>query len=131
MAVSNPLLVTEGWRITRNPHALMPEPGTTILIGHSKSGKACSVAWVDKAKTLRTIDNLVERNGYWEAIVKNGSQYYVVTVWEARGENGRRAIAGDVELGRKSTMASKKGGSDGSMSSTWGAEANPGGGGKD
>ena len=128
MTANDHLLAPEGWRITRNNNPLIPAPGTTILIGRSKSGKACSVAWVDKSMALRTIDNLVDKGDYWEAVVKNGSQYYVVTVWETQGSNGKRAIAGDVELGRRSLRSSKKGGWEGTMSSTWGAEANPGGG---
>jgi hypothetical protein len=123
---NNHLLAPQGWRVTRCNKPLIPEPGTTILIGRSKNGKACSVAWVDKSMALRTIDNLVDKGGYWEALVKNGSQYYVVTVWE----EGEHKIAGDVEPGRRSTRAGKKGGWEHDMSSTWGAEANPGGGGR-
>jgi hypothetical protein len=128
MPVNN-LLAPAGWIITRNENPLIPEPGTTILIGQAKSGKACCVAWVNKARVLRTIDNLMPKDGYWEAIVKDGSKYYVVTVWETKSANGKRAIAGDVEIGRRSARAaSGKGGKwDGNMSSTWGAEANPGG----
>ena len=131
MTADDYLLAPGGWKITRNENnknPLIPEPGTTILIGRCKSGKACSLAWVDRSKVLRTIDNLVDKGKYWEAIVKNGPQYYVVTVWETQGKTGRREIAGDVEVGRKSAKgASKKGGWEGTMSSTWGAEANPGG----
>lgn len=128
MTGDNYLLAKEGWKITRNENPLIPEPGTTILIGRCKNGKACSVAWMDKTKVLRTIDNLTDKGKYWQAIVKDGPKYYVVTVWETKGANGQRAIAGDVEVGRKSAKGeSRKGGREGTMSSTWGAEANPGG----
>lgn len=129
MTANDHLLAPEGWKITRNQNLLIPEPGTTILIGRSKNGKSYSVAWLDKqSKVLRTIDNLMNKGEYWEAVVKNGPQYYVVTVWEIPGDKGKRKIAGDVELGRRSARSGKRGWG-GSMSSTWGAETNPGGGG--
>src|SRR5687767_41370 len=105
MTGDNYLLAPGGWKITRNKNSLIPEPGTTILIGRCKNGKACSVAWVDKSKVLRTIENLVDKGDYWEATVKNGSQYYVITIWETAGTAGKREIAGDVEVGRRSAKA--------------------------
>jgi hypothetical protein len=132
-------LAPEGWRISfKDPKSaicakLLPKPGTTLLIGRSKTRGACTVVWMDdSSKNLRTLDNLVSKGAYWEAIIRDGKKYFVVTAWKGTSKDGKPTIAGDIEEGRKSKLAARaaalKPGTELTTQGTWGAETNPGGG---
>lgn len=134
-------LAPEGWRINfKDPKnaactKLLPDAGTTLLIGRSRTGGACTVVWMDSgSKNLRTLDKLVCRGPYWEAVIRSGRKYFVVTAWKAPSRNGTPRIVGHIEEGRKSKLAVRaaalKPETDFNMEGTWGAEANPTGGGR-
>ncbi|HWN44630.1 MAG TPA: hypothetical protein VNW71_20570 [Thermoanaerobaculia bacterium] len=133
-------LAPGGWKIDfKDPKnavctKLLPKPGTTLLIGRSRKRGACTVVWMDDSSgNLRTLDNLVCKGAYWEAVIRAGNKYFVITAWKAKGTDGTPRIAGDIEEGRKSNKlvaraAAWKPGTDFNTQGTWGAEANPGGG---
>jgi len=133
-------LAPGGWRINfRNPKnaictRLLPKPGTTLLIGRSKTVGACTVVWMDdSSKSLRTVEKLVCKGPYWEAIIQDDKKkFYVVTAWKGTSKDGKPTIAGDIEEGRGSKLVAQaaaawKPGTDFTTQGTWGAEANPGG----
>jgi hypothetical protein len=133
-------LAPAGWRINfRDPNntictRLLPKPGTTLLIGRSKTDGVCTVVWMDdSSKKLRTVEKLVCKGAYWEAIIQDGKKNYVVTAWKGTSKDGKPTIVGDIEVGRKShklaaSAAALKPGKDLTTQGTWGAEANSGGG---
>lgn len=134
-------LAPGGWRINfRNPDnaactKLLPKPGTTLLIGRSRIEGVCTVVWMDEgSKKLRTVEKLVCKGAYWEAIVQDEKKKsYVVTAWKGTSKDGKPTIAGDIEEGRRSKLVAKaaaalKPGTELTTQGTWGAEANPGGG---
>jgi hypothetical protein len=131
-------LVPGGWKMTfkdsgnQGCSELLPEVGATILIGRSRTGTGCSVVWMDRTGVLRTIDKLAPNGDQWQATVKYDGKYYFVTV----GKNprprvaGGREILGTVRVGRTTAAAGWKPGGGYDMTGTWGAEANPTGGGR-
>ena len=137
MTAISHFLAPGGWKIDfKDPSnlgctKLLPDTGTTLLIGRSKTDNVCNVVWMDRSKALRTLNNLVCKGPYWEAVIQSGKQYYVVTVWKGKTQKGRARISGDIELGRKSKLAAKaeawRPGTDFEAQGTWGAEVNPGG----
>ncbi len=135
MAETSHLLEPGGWRMTYRESknkvcsAILPDPGTTILIGQPRTGKGCSAVWVDGEGKLRTI-SIVQVGDHWEAKVKHEGKSYVITVGVRPDTNGRPTIGGLVKPATTSRTAPiRKPPGPMEAQGTWGAEANPGGGG--
>jgi hypothetical protein len=117
MADMSYFLKPGGWKITRRDEVcgkILPTGGT-VLIGRAESGKGCSLAWVDGGNCLRLV-TLAEPSGKqltWKGLLRHETGDYGITV-----KKGKKGIEGTVEMSRGKNM-----------SGTWGAEANPGGGG--
>ncbi|HEX5720150.1 MAG TPA: hypothetical protein VF179_28595 [Thermoanaerobaculia bacterium] len=135
------LLRPGGWRMTfKNSKnkvcsELLPDTGTTILIGLPSKGKGCNVVWMDRKGVLRTITNFVPKEDHWEAKVKYENDNYIVTVGEkpVAGASTPPAIVGNVlkvQGGRVTASAGKirRPPDPYEVQGTWGAEANSGGG---
>ncbi len=131
------LLKPGGWRMTFKDSKnevcseVLPDTGTTILIGLPTKGKGCSAVWMDRNGVLRTIPNFVLKKDHWEATVKYEKDSYAVTVDVVNG--ARPVITGKVlklQKGRSNSSAGirKPPGDPWEVQGTWGAEANPGGG---
>jgi hypothetical protein len=133
MAETSHLLEPGGWRMTYRESKnkvcteLLPEPGTTILIGQPRTGKGCSAVWVDRKGKLQTI-SILPVDDHWEAKVKYDGKNYVITVDVRPGTNGKPAIGGMVKPANSKTAPILRPGGGLEAQGTWGAEANPGGG---
>ena len=130
-------LAPAGWVLESNDlqdtecAKLLPRKGGALLIGWPAASQTCSVAWFDTAGKLRVVETLVSKGSYWEGTLTVGEKSYVFTAWKTKNKNGNRRIAGSLEAGATSKLAtdlSKKNASD--MEGTWGADANNPGGGK-
>ena len=134
MAETSHLLEPGGWRMTYKESKnkvcseLLPDPGTTILIGQPRTGKGCSAVWIDRKGKLQTI-SILPVDDHWEAKVKYEGKSYVITVGVRPGANGKPAIGGMVKPAASSRTAPiRKPPGELDSQGTWGAEANPGGG---
>ncbi len=134
MAEASHLLEPGGWRMTYRESKnkvcteLLPDPGTTILIGQPKTGKGCSAVWIDRKGKLQTI-SILPVDDHWEAKVKYDGKNYVITVSVRPGTNGKPAIGGMVKPAPNTrTAPMRKPPGELEAQGTWGAEANPGGG---
>lgn len=129
------LLRPGGWRMTFKDSKnavcseVLPETGTTILIGLPPKGKGCNAVWMDRNGILRTIPNFVLKKDHWEATVKYEKDSYAVTVDVVDGS--RPVITGKVlklQKGKAAAPGSVRKQDPWEVQGTWGAEANPGGG---
>lgn len=131
MLDSRQLLQKGGWRMTyREPKnrlcsELLPEPGTTIVIG--RKGKGYTAAWMTSAGTLQTV-NILPKKSEWEARVKRDGRSYVITVGmnAAPAAKGPLKISGLVKETSRAAVIRPPGGKE-EAQGTWTAEANPGG----
>lgn len=133
MAEPSHLLKPEGWRMLFRKSEnqvcaeLLPDPGTTILIAQSRTGKGCSAMWIDRKGMLKTVAILPVED-HWEAKAKYNGQSYVITVAVNPGVNGRPTIGGLVKVRPSKASSIRKPPGGWEAEGTWGAEANPSGG---
>ena len=82
----------EGWRMTYRDKvctALLPEPGTTILI--AKASKGYSAMWIDGQGELKTM-SFAPVDDHWECRKKLDGQSYVVTATVTSGADSSRTM---------------------------------------
>jgi len=128
-----------GWKLVQtgqNPISakFLPAEGASLLIGCPPSGQICTVVWFDKTGKLRMVEKLASKGQYWEGTFRDGRKSYAFTAWKVESANGNPRIAGDIEEGATGKVAAAaaakwKPGKEFEAEGTWGAEANPGGGG--
>src|SRR5215218_8763639 len=109
MTETNPIFKPAGWRMTFKDSkdavccALLPDPGTTILI--AKTGKEYSAMWVDPKGVLKTV-GIVQVGDHWEVTAKHDRRSYVITVAVTPGVNGKPpSIGGNVKPATNSKTA--------------------------
>jgi hypothetical protein len=126
MPKTNHFLEPGGWKITRMDEvcaSIFPKEGSTILIGRAKTKAGTyRLAWMDGTECLHILDGLEMKGKRLETRLQRSGYEYVIVVESRGGSEILGKVTGKALQGRSKPPILN-------MSGTWGAEANPGGGG--